>query len=75
MKRGMLASVALLSILVLSLKPVYAQQEQKPPEQKPAEPEQKPAEPVGPPCLSLPILHFLFPGVAPPDRIAAISSL
>jgi hypothetical protein len=58
MKRGMLALVGLLSILVLSLKPVYAQQEQKPaPQQTPAQPEQKPAEPaekpLGPGWLSL----------------------
>ena len=58
MKRGMLALVGLLSILVLSLRPVYAQQEQKPaPQQTPAQPEQKPAEPaekpLGPGWLSL----------------------
>ncbi len=59
MKRGMLALVGLLSILVLSLRPVYAQQEQKPaePQQTPAQAEQKPAEPaekpLGPGWLSL----------------------
>ena len=58
MKRGTLALIALLGILVLSLRPVYAQ-EQKPAEQQqaPAQPEQKPAEPaekpLGPGWLSL----------------------
>jgi hypothetical protein len=57
MNRQMQVLVWLLSIFVLLVRPVYAQQEQKPPEQKPAEPEQKPAEsaekPLGPGWLSL----------------------
>src|SRR5229473_2112949 len=52
MKRGTLALIWLLSILILLLRPVHAQQEQKPaePAQKPAEPEEKP---LGPGWLSL----------------------
>src|SRR4029077_16449695 len=57
MNRRMQVLVWLLSVFVLLVRPVYAQQEQKPPEQKPAEPEQKPAEPAekpfGPGWLSL----------------------
>jgi hypothetical protein len=47
MKRGRVALLWLLSIIILSLGPVYAQQEQKPaqPEQKPAEPAEKPFAP------------------------------
>ena len=57
MKRGTLALVGLLSILVLSLRPVYAQEQKPAPQQTPAQPEQKPAEPaekpLGPGWFSL----------------------
>ena len=58
MKRQMQVLVWLLSVFVLLVRPVYAQQEQKPaPQQTPAQPEQKPAEPaekpLGPGWLSL----------------------
>jgi len=45
MKRGPLSFLLILSILVLSLRPIYAAE----PEQKPATPEQKPAEPADKP--------------------------
>ena len=53
MKRGILALLWLLSILILPLRPLYAAE----PEQKPAAPEEKPAEPaekpLGPGWMSL----------------------
>ena len=53
MKRGILALLWLLSILILPLRPIYAAE----PEQKPAAPEEKPAEPaekpLGPGWMSL----------------------
>ena len=58
MQKAVVSLLWVFSILVLLLKPVYAQQEQKPtPPQTPAQPEQKPAEPadkpLGPGWLSL----------------------
>jgi hypothetical protein len=59
MKRGGRVLLLLLGVVFLSLRPVYAQQEQKPaqPQQAPSQQEQKPAEPaekpLGPGWLSL----------------------